>query len=242
MKKWKRFAAVTAVMMLCLSLCGCQALEDMRAVHAVWQEDGSILWNGDVYRKLEGATDAIQPFYSMNSIRVTEADVPVLLSGMFGTSADVSRDGMLLCVMHWDGGYTTYCHEDHFDEINAYLQGDMAIDHYCYSYWSDEGELMYYYLTQEQQQVIDEILLSEEPLPSEWDGYANYEEGEYTLVIEGCDEKHLFTEWYMFEIAVEKDGYYLITEEHAYAVPPAYYGVFDEILKPYERSTMAKVV
>ena len=50
MKTRKRWIALLAALMMCLSLCGCQELDDMRATHAFWQEDGSILWNGNVSR------------------------------------------------------------------------------------------------------------------------------------------------------------------------------------------------
>ena len=91
MKKMKRWIALLVALLMCLSLCGCQALDDMRATHAVYQEDGSILWNDVVYRKLENVDqiDVLDVSYDYAWIYVTESDVPVLLINWFGEEFDV---------------------------------------------------------------------------------------------------------------------------------------------------------
>jgi hypothetical protein len=77
MKKSKRWIALLLALLLCTSLCGCRELEDMRATHAVWQEDGTILWDGVVYRELQNVPEEYQ-HYVNGTIFVTETDVPVL--------------------------------------------------------------------------------------------------------------------------------------------------------------------
>jgi hypothetical protein len=59
MKNSKRWIALLLALLLCASLCGCTELETMRANHAVWQEDGSILWDGVVYRELANVPDEL---------------------------------------------------------------------------------------------------------------------------------------------------------------------------------------
>ena len=52
MTKTNRMLSLLLVMLLCLSLCSCKELDAKRAVHAVLDKDGTILWNETVYKPL----------------------------------------------------------------------------------------------------------------------------------------------------------------------------------------------
>lgn len=240
MKKCKRWIAVLLVSLMCLSLCGCQELEDMRASHAIWQEDGSIKWNGNVYRLLENAPDELQ-VYGGVTVYVTEADVPVLLSPEFGEYFNSSKDGMLLRgfnVYDMVGRYI-YCREDRYEEIAEYLQQTTEMkemNHYFYYYWSyetDEQEV--YYFSLDQEKVMDDLMANLIFEPASVDFYHYTGSEDFSVSVGECDEKHLFYEDYVLEIIFRGGKYYLNRADGGYVaeVPAEYYGTMDDIVRMY---------
>lgn len=241
MKKCKRWLAIVFVSLLCLSLCGCQELDDMRASHAVWQEDGTILWNGNVYRLLENAPDELQ-VYGGSTVYVTEVDVPVLLSPEFGEYFTSSKDGVLLRGYNvYDvGGRYIYCREDRYEEIVAYLEAtteEKEMSQYFYCYWSFEtNEQEYYYFTPDQKAVMDDLMatLVFEPVPIDFYGSADLDM--FSVQVGKCDEKRLFVDDYALEIIFRNSRYYLTdANEGGYIaqVPEDYNKVMDDIVRLY---------
>lgn len=234
MKKWKRWLAFVLATLLCLPLCGCQALEDMRAVHAVWQEDGSILWNGAVYRKLEfgGSDPELDVSYDYTTIYITEPDVPVLMSEVFGDGMDVCANGALLEYYDYaEGGYVLYCREDVYDQTMAYLENGIKITTYYYEYYDYEAQQsMPYYLTEEQKNTIQRILATAMPvlyddMDEDWvDCFALY----------GCDDSHMFGHGVEMWLGVTESRYFIEMGECIYYVPMAYNEIFAEIWKAYD--------
>lgn len=236
MKKWKRWLVLALATVLCLSLCGCAELETMRAEHGVWQEDGSILWNGAVYRKLENTT-AVEEFdftYSYVTIYVTEPDVPVLLSTMFGEGMDVYAYGTILG--HYDyrlaeGRTTWYCREDVYDEMVKELEGGIQLNTYFYYYYDyQKGESVKYYLTEEQANTIHRILTTVDPVPSK-DFDEPREDGLYLYI---CDDSHRFEQDTDKWLCRTPSSYYIESFDEFYVVPMEYNGIFDEIWKAYD--------
>lgn len=236
MKTCKRWIAVLLAVLMCLSLCGCQALEDMRAAQAVYQEDGSILWNGQVYRML-GDTASRGDIYIVGdnqNVYVTQKDVPVLLSEFFGEPYDVCADGTLLESYTWDGGYIMYCREDVYDATAEYLKNGFQLDTYFYSYYDEETyDGNNYYLTEYQTNAVNDVLANVIPAPLE-----TYEDEAIwdSLYLNGCDESHRFSQNYLMDLWITEDGYFLVVEEDVYPVPEAYNGIFNDITKAYVES------
>ena len=232
MKTSKRWIALFVALMLCLSLCGCQELDDMRATHAFWQEDGSILWNGNVYRQLggDGTSYDLDFVYGNVIINVTTKDVPVLLSGMFGESFDVSADGTLLEAYNWQTGYIMYCREDVYAETEEYLKNGFELATYYYTYLDEDYNSYNYYLTEYQTNTINDILASVMPAP-----YTEYEDEEIwdSLILHGCDKSHRFSQNYLLDLWMTESGYFLATDEDMYPVPGAFEPIFNDIVKAY---------
>ncbi len=86
MKRVKRILAGLIIAALALSLCSCKKLDEMKRLHAVWNNEDhtEILWNGSVYRKLPEVVS--ERMYGEN-VLITDADVPVLLSDIYGQYA-----------------------------------------------------------------------------------------------------------------------------------------------------------
>lgn len=235
MKKWKRWLVLALATVLCLSLCGCEELEIMRAEHAVWQEDGSILWNGNVYRKLENVenVDVLDISYDYAWIYVTEPDVPVLLSTWFGEEFDVCGNGTLLERYDYrlaEDKTVWYCREDVYDETAALLEKGIEMTTYFYEYYNySTDDFERYYLTKEQSEAVNTVFATvesefaavfEEPFIYEIDFYA-------------CDDSHRFesdVEMYMYKTEF---GYYLEYDYLVYVVPEEYHDIFDGIWRAY---------
>ena len=235
MKTRKRWIAFFVAILMCLSLCGCQELDDMRAAHAFWQEDGSILWNGNVYRQLgdEDTRYDLDIVYDNVTINVTTKDVPVLLSGMSGMFSepfDVCADGTLLEAYDWKGGYVMYCREDVYAETEEYLKNGFELSTYYYSYLDEDYNSFNYYLTEYQTKTINDILASVIPAP-----YTEYEDEEIwdSLILHGCDESHRFSQSYLLDLWMTEDAYFLATDEDVYPVPETFEPIFNDIVKAY---------
>ena len=236
MKNRKRWLVLALATVLCLSLCGCDELETMRSEHAVWQEDGSILWNGTVYRKLENVEniDVLDVSYDYAGVYVTEPDVPVLLSSWFGESLDVCGNGTLLEYYDYrpaEDKTEWYCREDVYDETAALLEKGIEMTTYFYEYYnSSTNDFEKYYLTKEQSEAVNTVFATvqsifnfmfEEP----------YIEGVYFYA---CDDSHRFEsdiEMYMY---TTESGYCIEFDDLVYVVPVEYHGIFAEIWMAYD--------
>lgn len=238
MKKWKRWLVLALATVLCLSLCGCDDLEVMRAEHGVWQEDGSILWNGAVYRKLENVAniDVLEISYDYISIRVTEPDVPVLLCSWFGDSLDVCAGGTLL--EHYDyrlleGRTTWYCREDVYDETAAVLENGVELTTYFYQYYDRiTGDFKNYYLTTEQSEAVYDVFATVHPIFD-----AVYEEAFVdSIYLYACDESHRFESDIEMYMHTTESGYCIELDDLIYVVPMEYHEIFVRIWKAYDKS------
>ena len=236
MKNRKRWLVLALATVLCLSLCGCDELETMRSEHGVWQEDGSILWNGAVYRKLEN-TLSMGEFdftYSYVTIYVTEPDVPVLLSTMFGEAMDVSADGTIL--EHYDYRLaeertTWYCREDVYDEMVKELENGVNLTTYLYYYWDYEKQMSVpHYLTEEQSKTIHQVLTTVIPVPS------NEIPVDDELYLYISDDSHRFEQNTDKWLCISESRYYISSYDEIYAVPMEYNAIFDGIWKAYNDS------
>lgn len=256
MKRMKRWIAVILAALLCVTLCGCQKLENMRADHAKLQADGTIVWNGNVYRRMVVTPDEVDPLTSENIV-VTEADVPVLLSGLLGESGEVSLNGVWLNFYQKpDYEWMLYCREDVYEQMLAYMEqcvlsGDVPMDMYYYSYYSMESERREnYFLSAEQKQVIDTVLATAEPVSTEKDFYERIQ-FKHNISLNGCDQYQAFHEYQVVEIVVATGRYFLVqgveelmsdpdgevtyvdTTYYAYRVPSEYNAVMDKIVEVY---------
>ncbi len=181
---WRRLlTAVLAVVLavgLCLSLGGCQALEDARAQHAVWgdADHQTIRFRDQVYR-LVPQNDNLQKLETAlnfgDDLRVTDPDVPVLLADMYGMWMDANPDGTVLVVpVGFDSFFydysslAYYCREDRYEELVQQLE-DLRMDHYCrigYRYQEDINTYRQTYelLTESQADALGKALDAAEPL------------------------------------------------------------------------------
>ena len=221
-KKGKRWIAALLMVLLCLSLCGCQKLEDMRAKHAVWQEDGSILWDGNMYRPLTAFSEKTGLILEDGVIRVTEADVPVLLSDEFGEYCRVSRSGALL-ITRGHAGETLYCREDLYEFMAEHLK-EPELTTYFYTYFNPDTNVYdYYYLSEQQGDTIDKLVLNLDFSAMEEEFYYTLEDNDFALTLGKCDDARWLSEDYAVQIARNDGVFYVIMPDGYIAEVPSRY-------------------
>ena len=225
MKKCKRWIAVLLVVVLCLPLCGCQRLEEMRAAHAVWQEDGSIKWDGNVYRKLVDSPE-ISIICDPITIWLTEEDVPVLLSETIGYYCRISRNRVILIVPGIEGE-VLYCREDMCDFMTEHLKNPELTTYY-YKYWDHEsddplGEERYYYLSVTQGSTIDQLITELEFVAVDGEFHYDVTANDFRVMLGKCDSERLFGANYVLEIVRKSGTFYLMTPDEQIAQVPSKY-------------------
>lgn len=253
MKKLKRLLALVMAFALCLSLCGCRQLDELKARHATWMEDGNILWNDYIYLPLYNTYEQSDYAYveelnfnDSEVIFVTDSDVPVLLSEMMGTNGYTGADGLLVEVncyvssLHADMEYsnTVYCRADLYDWTLNALQNGYEIQEYGYYFYDyDTGETASGTLTSAQQRAIETVLNTVAPITSEsGEAYVYYD---CSLTITAYSTAHLFSQ----EIGelIYNNGVYSIAcsyydddynrTEKWFDVPKKYNAVFNELFE-----------
>ena len=149
----KRFFRLTALAVACillaLSLCSCRYIDEQREAQAFYNEDKTeIEFDGAVYKQMNIGSryhpimDVDGYYYDRPSYRVTEKDVPVLLSSVYGNSLYVNDRkttleasatyNMFVDAYDWEPTY--FFREDIYDKVKQILvDGDM--DHYYFDYY-----------------------------------------------------------------------------------------------------------
>lgn len=150
-KSVKIIALCLCVIAFTALFAGCDALDDMKAKHAILSEDKSTISFGEnTYKKLpEGTEYYLSNVYSFtsdneNEICITDSDVPVLLSKGNCYSAFYSKFSDMICL------YLGDAHMDYFV--------------YSYHYWGDSEGTFYCnekdydkYLAAAEESVLDRI-------------------------------------------------------------------------------------
>ena len=234
-KTAKRILVLLLAFSMFFVLCGCDALDEMRDMQAFLNEDGTITWQGNIYKKLPNS-EYLNPEREY-VLCVTEQDVPVLLSEVFQKmSLSATKDKKVLVNLY--GEDWSYCIESEYEEMCAKIKAPFAPEIVCYnySYFNEETGMFegkYYTLTQEQVDAIK--LVIETVAPTELsDGM--YMDTMYTIFLEECSADMVFRRDVM-DISLSASGktYYISlytdTEDILFTVPEGCNAIFDDIFK-----------
>lgn len=239
---WKRGAALLVILLLVLGLCGCDALDAMRAAQTQYGEDGSILYKGVAYMRLP-ESDYLAPEYDVweaQDIYVTDPEVPVLLSqAIYIERLAVSLDGNFLISI---SDQAVYCRAELYESVcDQILNGfEVAAMRYSYDAYDEERgvyQLAYYTLTREQMAAVYQVLETVEPtvMGSDW-----YIDSQWWMVLEECSQDRFFR-LERLELAASENSYTLMLEDGeqtlAYLIPTEYKAVFAQIISTYVRAS-----
>ena len=237
MKKLKRlFALCLPFVLLCLCTTGCNAIDEMRAHHGVYAENGNVIIMGETqYRRLPHNEYLAATNASPDRIYVTDKDVPVLLSDMLGAAFRSYNDGLLLQSSAY-GEERYYCRTDKYDELAARLEEGFNPTGYCYRYTKFNAETQEftehtYLLTKEEEEAIRYVLANVEGVAR--DEYARYD-NDFSITLYAYSDDMLLQK-YAYTIERTFNSYYLVEYDNAmdiaYTVPYNKYTVFDAICK-----------
>lgn len=229
-----RVISLLLVCCLCVALTGCGALDEARARHAKWSETGTVLYGETEYLPIEHSEYLYPSINTLNnSLRVTEADVPVLLSLFLQELLYRSDDGIFL--ESYETGLL-YCRADYYDEVSKKLEKGFDTVGYCYDYYTyDEETYAYteytYRLTDEEAAAIDVVLATGTAKTIFGIEGVNYD---YGVELMSCDESTFFR-YYMLDVCSINGVYYLIGPDGnnywSIPVPTWYASVFDAMMK-----------
>ena len=237
MKRYTRWVALAAVVAVCLSLCGCARLDEMKEKHAVWLKGGSILWNGVEYKPLQTNFDVDVNWRRFNdSVTVTTADVPVLLSEEYGRTLDADvESGFIYGYAPPLGNNYLFCRADMYDEVSEKVGEGFKSAGYCYNYYTYEAfdtqngfdtEEKTYYLTAEQEYAISYVV----DTAMYYFEYDDFKSG-YEVMLYSHYELDLYRNFEM-RLAYSGGGYYVVMDGIVYLVKAEYEPIMREILQP----------
>lgn len=230
MKKVTRILCLIAVFAMCLSLCGCSVLDDLRAMRASITPDGTIkLYDGTEYKLLPECEELSPKFTQYQEVYIVEEDIPLLLTTIrYIDCLNKSDDGKIL-LTYTENGAIYYCRSDMYDGILESIQNGFMPElccYWCYDFENEEN--VCYTLTQEQWDALQLVCTTQKPQRLT----AALKESEHWA------DLYLYTEDRLFEqdtldIYVYNGKYYVVDldNEYSYSVPAELTAVFEKIME-----------
>lgn len=239
----KRILVLLLLGVMIFSLCGCNALDEMRKHQIFAQEDGSVTIDGVRYLPLEvNEYFCPEPDYSKEHYNLTKKDVPVLLSEQFLIGRlQPTRDARILEDQRrgmW------FCAEDAFEEIQTKNKEPFVADkiYYDYHIFDEEGEYQekMYVLSEEEVAAINETMKTE---PVELSG-GLYISTDWDIPLMVASNDLLFR--YSGPTISIADGTYYLNiyekeQEATYRVPEKYNALFALMVAAYAEANFFTV-
>ncbi len=142
MKKFLKLITVASVIaMLCLTLCSCDMIDDLRSCHAIWDEyPNSFVLNGKKYEYIGNAKELSMVEHSYG-IYITNEGIPVLLIEDMGQSAIYNSDHELARVNSNSDLYATDKSRSYIEALLNDINGGKGLSNYgAYSYKREKDE------------------------------------------------------------------------------------------------------
>lgn len=236
MKKAVRMLCVfLSLILICVSFSGCDVIDDMRKEQAFWDEDYTVIYMNEEYKSLP-SSKYLNPVYDeFKTISVTDSDVPVLLSFLFGEQFYLSDDGMFIFKGASSSGPDSYyCHTDIYDEVLERIENGFAPESYCYEYYDYNNDDRKSRIFSEEE--ISAIRSIKETVAATILPDAASLDYEHMISVEECTLDLLFKN-YVYDLCIANGKYYLV--EHTddgtllYAVPEELSQTVAAIMKDY---------
>lgn len=232
MKKRIKLLSMLIVLVMCFSLCGCNALDELRESRAVFTEDGTIvLADGSEYKALPECEELSPEIYNGGTVYVVKEDLPLLLTSFSHQSYFKSSDGLFLQSCN-DGSNIFYCRTDVYDSvlerINNGFEGEIC-GYWYYDYEKEED--CFYKLKSTEVSAIENVLANQTGEQLLAPAYLDYE---YLADMWLCTEDRLFMRDTV-DVCALNGKYYVVDfgleNTTLYSVPDELTDVFEEILE-----------
>lgn len=230
----KRCFAVILAASLCLVLCSCIDVKDMRKTHGVYADEAKteIIFNNTRYRLIsQWPEDTEIMLWDMGT--VAEKDVPILLASICGNYMEYNADKEILRVDY----SIYYCRTDIYDEVINILE-KQEFNYLCYSFYNEEtGSYDSELLSSEMSDAIKEIMSTQQPKK-------DYPEVESYVSVYRCDKNMLFQNRYVDINRSYDDEYFLNIENDEwetiiYKIPDDKISMFKNFLDTYSEGFYA---
>lgn len=226
-KTLKRISALVLAAASCLVLCSCN-IKEMKEAWAFYSEnEGEIIWGGQVYKSLD--RQYLPEGFEMRTegvCYITEKDVPVLLSTVFGDGAVYNHNKTM--VRGSGVKSSCYAREDVFDYVNTLFENHHYIDRYCVEVHNEFTSKISFELVEERYiSAIYGIVSNDDLVIEEQSGERTI--NDYTHIYL-CDPEMIFQSL-SYNIFEEKNGDIKIRK---------YYDTYHTYLVPDDKKAMMK--
>ena len=236
----KILLAAALVLALCLSLCSCAALDELKASRAELRRgaDGKdvIVFRDSVYLPAASLVSSRTPLHMSftGTAYLADPDVPALLLDSFGTDCPYNSDASL---MEYHGD--CYVREDKYDELLALTQ-DIGPFSYCMEDRDETYMLIHPVIPSEYGKTLDVLTAladaSDDILPEVPDGYDYV----FSRAFFRCDKdaSFLIGEYYLIRACRDGSLNGPVQETYIYSeyagavpVPPEYLTAVDRMIE-----------
>lgn len=154
----KRIFAVLLIVALCLSLCSCDYLDEMRKERFDWgNEEKTILVSrsGVEYKLIPNEKSLVIEYNGGGYGYIADSeDIPLLLADLFGEHVYTDLDeNFISFYADGDSEEMFFCRSDRYDEINKFINKKSSLK-YGYSYRDDSGEKQFRELTKHERSAV----------------------------------------------------------------------------------------
>ena len=186
MKNLKKIILVAFLIMVSLSLCSCDMLDEIRDTRIEMAENGTILYDDKEYKLLSNPNNyliSLEDGRDIDAFTVVDEEVPLLLTDMFGTICYYDDN---LDIIYLNGEY--YCTEEKYDKYsNILLNG--KLDRYKIDYLVEDLNYKGEYVTRNllyifDKKTVDKINCATFVMDTRQDTIYNYD----YIMLDRCDE------------------------------------------------------
>lgn len=245
MKLIKKILCLTISVLLCLSLIGCNFIDEMRDAQIHFNDAGNLVYNGYQYIQLP-ICEAFSPDITyINTLYITEEDVPVLLSQQFGGRAYITNDNLYIYSLTYsssDGKTSYFAREDIYDKIAKRINDGNYFDGYYfyYTYYDESDEVpshkqVYKIVSEESEEALNTIINTATPdAEIDIDLFTAYT----VTDLYACSNDLLFAEYSITIYKTEKNIYIASYSEYeqpvVFRVDEEFYAAINEIIESYK--------
>ena len=233
----KRILIIALALVLTLSLCSCDYLDELKATQFTWTDGGFstlVSRDGKEYKALPLGTSLEWTYFGDYSFGyLLEPDVPLLLGSAFGSGVCFYKNSGII---EMTGEFPRcYCRADRYDEVLDFINSEDGDVGFCYFSY-ETYEYIFRVLTDKEKAIIDNALANAKKETEINEDYFEYlitsvyrvseelgiEVHKYDLSLrsatENLEEKEYFVEVY------DKNG-----DKTSYPIPKEFSDVFDNI-------------
>ncbi len=246
MKKVKKLILLCFCITLCVLLCSCNKIDELRKTQAFVDGEDTISFNGESYKLLPACDDFNLTSREYTDIYITEKDVPLLLMSQLGKGGYITDDGMYI-TSHFA---TNYARTDVYKSVADRIESGDYFDGYAFEYDAyyfdeetkeDEWEHRYKMLSAEATDAITDIFTYGIPVTDLINIYDNiYNLSDYNSLDLMLSSDDFLFQRYTATIHQTFDGIYLsvtnsVDGENFYLVPDKYMEIFKDIMTQYSK-------